>query len=161
MKRLDLLLKTMPVLCMCLLPHFSFSQQAVAACGEQIKGAGGALSFTLGQVAFTQVAGVSHQLNEGVQQVFTLKTTPVEELVLLKEVQVFPNPTVDLLTLTLPIADQASIPYQLMDASGKVARAGVLPTGTASLSLDLLAPGSYYLVLHAGNENRAFSIIKR
>ena len=71
----------------------SFGQNAVSTTGGHIKSTGGSTSFTVGQVAYVLKKGNGSYLNEGVQQVYNKKTTPVEELVYLKEVQLYPNPT--------------------------------------------------------------------
>ena len=71
----------------------SFGQNALSSTGGHIKFTGGSTSFTVGQVAYVLKKGNGSYLNEGVQQVYNKKTTPVEELVYLKAVQIYPNPT--------------------------------------------------------------------
>ncbi|MFN5090218.1 MAG: hypothetical protein ACK5F6_09480 [Bacteroidota bacterium] len=71
----------------------SFAQNVISSTGGHFKTAGGSTSFTVGQVAYVLKKGTGSYLNEGVQQVYNKKTTPVEELVYLKEVQLYPNPT--------------------------------------------------------------------
>jgi len=68
----------------------SFGQNALSAAGGHFKTNGGSTSFTVGQVAYVLKKGTGSYLNEGVQQVYSKKTTPVEELVYLKEVQLYP-----------------------------------------------------------------------
>ena len=57
-------------------------------------------------------------MNEGVQQVYTKKTTPVEELVYLKEVQLYPNPTQETLTLIISSKEDVQVRYTIMDSFG-------------------------------------------
>jgi hypothetical protein len=71
----------------------SFAQNVISSTGGHFKTVGGSTSFTVGQVAYLLKKGTGSYLNEGVQQVYNKKTTPVEELVYLKEVQLYPNPT--------------------------------------------------------------------
>jgi hypothetical protein len=54
-------------------------------------------------------------LNEGLQQVYTKKTTPIEELVYLKEVQLFPNPTQETITLILSSKEDIQVRDIIMD----------------------------------------------
>jgi hypothetical protein len=79
----------------------SFGQNALSTTGGHIKSTGGSTSFTVGQVAYVLKKGSGSYLNEGVQQVYTKKTTPIEELVYLKEVQLYPNPTQETFNLII------------------------------------------------------------
>jgi len=87
----------------------SFGQNALSAAGGHFKSSGGSTSFTVGQVAYVLKKGTGSSLNEGVQQVYSKKTTPVEELVYLKEVQLYPNPTQETMTLILSFYDKYSL----------------------------------------------------
>ena len=62
----------------------SYGQYSISTTGGHIKSTGGSTSFTVGQVAYVLKKGTGPYLNEGVQQVYTKKTTPIEELVYLK-----------------------------------------------------------------------------
>ena len=55
----------------------SFGQNALSAAGGHVKSTGGSTSFTVGQVAYVLKKGTGSYLNEGVQQVYTKKTTPI------------------------------------------------------------------------------------
>lgn len=59
----------------------SFAQNAISSTGGHFKSSGDSTSFTVGQVAYVLKKGNDSYLNEGVQQVYTKKTTPSEELV--------------------------------------------------------------------------------
>jgi len=71
----------------------SFAQDAISSTGGHFKSSGDSTSFTVGQVAYVLKKGNDSYLNEGVQQVYTKKTTPNEELVHLKDVHLYPTPT--------------------------------------------------------------------
>jgi len=77
----------------------SFGQNAISSTRGHFKSTGGSTSFIVGQVAYLLKKGNGLYLNEGVQQVYTKKTTRIEELVYLKEVLLYPNPTRESLTL--------------------------------------------------------------
>ena len=102
----------------------SFGQNAVSTTGGHIKSTGGSTSFTVGQVAYVLKKGNGSYLNEGVQQVYTKKTTPIEELVYLKEVQLFPNPTQETMTLIISSKEDVQVRYTIMDYLGKEIRNG-------------------------------------
>jgi hypothetical protein len=95
----------------------SFAQNAISSTGGHFKTTGGSTSFTVGQVAYVLKKGNGSYLNEGVQQVYTKKTTPVEELVYLKEVQLYPNPTQETVILILSSKEDVQVRYTIMDYS--------------------------------------------
>ena len=138
----------------------SFGQNALSAAGGHFKTSGGSTSFTVGQVAYVLKKGTGSYLNEGVQQVYTKKTTPVEELVYLKEVQLYPNPSEEILNITLPNFDGSTTSFIIMDNMGKEVRNGMIISNTAEISLRDLPSGSYFLYLKAKKENRIFKIVK-
>jgi hypothetical protein len=102
----------------------SFGQNALSTTGGHFKSTGGSTSFTVGQVAYVLKKGTGSYLNEGVQQVYTKKTTPIEELVYLKEVQLYPNPTQETFNLIISTKEDIQIRYTIMDYLGKEIRNG-------------------------------------
>jgi hypothetical protein len=99
-------------------------------------------------------------LNEGVQQVFTQKTTPIEELVYLKEVQLYPNPTQETMTLILSSMEDVLVRYTIMDYLGKEIRNGDIVTEKSEISLVDLPSGNYFISLKSKKENRIFKMVK-
>ena len=138
----------------------SFGQNAVSTTGGHIKSSGGSTSFTVGQVAYVLKKGNGSYLNEGVQQVYTKKTTPVEELVYLKEVQLYPNPTHETMTLILSSKEDVQVRYTIMDNLGKEIRNGNILSEKSEISLRDLPSGNYYISLKSKKENRIFKMVK-
>ena len=138
----------------------SFGQNAVSTTGGHIKSSGGSTSFTVGQVAYVLKKGNGSYLNEGVQQVYTKKTTPIEELVYLKEVQLYPNPTQETMTLILSSMADVQVRYTIMDYLGKEIKNGNILSEKSDISLRDLPAGSYYISLKSKKEIRIFKIVK-
>lgn len=138
----------------------SFGQNAVSTTGGHIKSSGGSTSFTVGQVAYVLKKGNGSYLNEGVQQVYTKKTTPVEELVYLKEVQLYPNPTHETMTLILSSKVDVQVRYTIMDYLGKEIRNGNILSEKSEISLRDLPSGNYFISLKSKKENRIFKMVK-
>ena len=138
----------------------SFSQNAISSTGGHFKTTGGSTSFTVGQVAYVLKKGNGPYLNEGVQQVYTKKTTPVEELVYLKEVQLYPNPTQETMTLILSSKEDVQVRYTIMDYLGKEIRNGNILSEKSEISLVDLPSGNYFISLKSKKENRIFKIVK-
>jgi hypothetical protein len=138
----------------------SFGQNALSSTGGHIKSTGGSTSFTIGQVAYVLKKGTGSYLNEGVQQVFTKKTTPIEELVYLKEVQLYPNPTQETFNLIISTKEDVQIRYTIMDYLGKEIRNGNILSEKSEISLRDLPSGNYFISLKSKKENRIFKIVK-
>ena len=113
----------------------SFGQNALSAAGGHFKSSGGSTSFTVGQVAYVLKKGTGSYLNEGVQQVYTKKTTPIEELVYLKEVQLYPNPTQETFNLIISTKEDVQVRYTIMDYLGKEIRNGNILSEKSEISL--------------------------
>jgi hypothetical protein len=138
----------------------SFGQNALSAAGGHFKSSGGSTSFTVGQVAYVLKKGTGSYLNEGVQQVYTKKTTPVEELVYLKEVQLYPNPTQETMTLILSSKEDIQVRYTIMDYLGKEIRNGNILSEKSEISLRDLPSGNYFISLKSKKEIRIFKMVK-
>jgi hypothetical protein len=138
----------------------SFGQNALSAAGGHFKTNGGSTSFTVGQVAYVLKKGTGSYLNEGVQQVYTKKTTPIEELVYLKEVQLYPNPTQETMTLILSSKEDIQVRYTIMDYLGKEIRNGNILSEKSEISLRDLPSGNYFISLKSKKEIRIFKMVK-
>ena len=135
-------------------------QNALSTTGGHFKSTGGSTSFTVGQVAYVLKKGTGSYLNEGVQQVYTKKTTPIEELVYLKEVQLYPNPTQETFNLIISTKEDVQIRYTIMDYLGKEIRNGNILSEKSEISLRDLPAGNYFISLKSKKENRIFKIVK-
>ena len=138
----------------------SFGQNAVSTTGGHIKSTGGSTSFTVGQLAYVLKKGNGPYLNEGVQQVYTKKTTPIEELVYLKDVQLYPNPTQETMTLILSSKEDVQVRYAIMDYLGKEIRIGNIISEKSEISLKDLPSGNYFISLKSKKEIRIFKMVK-
>jgi hypothetical protein len=138
----------------------SFGQNALSTAGGHFKSSGGSTSFTVGQVAYLLKKGNGSYLNEGVQQVYTKKTTPIEELVYLKEVQLYPNPTHETFTLIMSTKEDVLVRYTIMDYLGKEIKYGIILSEKSEISLRDLPSGNYFISLKSKKENRIFKIVK-
>ncbi len=138
----------------------SYGQYSISTTGGHIKSTGGSTSFTVGQVVYVLKKGTGPYLNEGVQQVYTKKSTPIEELVYLKEVLLFPNPTQETFTLIMSTKEDVLVRYTIMDYLGKEIRNGDIITEKSEISMVDLPSGNYFISLKSKKEHRIFKIVK-
>lgn len=63
----------------------------------------------------------------------------------------FPNPTQNKMTLTYDLIQNAKVPYQISDVSGKILAEGKLSGNQTVIDLSALQSGLYFL--NSGNSN--------
>ena len=95
------------------------AQQSLNASGAEAKGAGGQVSYSVGQVAYSSIAGVSGSVAQGVQQAYVIEPVSVEEPILGASVKVFPNPALEHLIVQIDSEIE-------LDRAGKLSAIGHL-----------------------------------
>ena len=138
------------------------AQESVNTSGSIAIGSGGTASYTVGQVAYTSSLGSNGSVSAGVQQAYTITaTTGVGETNFNLEASVYPNPTTDLLVLSVNELKE-DFKYQVLDMAGKLLINGKLTNTQTQLDFSSYAAGSYYVNI-ISNENKnmkTFQVIK-
>lgn len=140
----------------------SFAQQSVNTSGGNAVGAGGAASYTVGQIDYRSNSATNGSSSEGVQQPFEFYSVGMYEAFALFEVNLFPNPSSSFINLSITnwTSDQ-NVSYQLCDLNGKVLRSEVVKDQTTLIQVQDLADANYFLnVLVNGEFARTFKLIK-
>jgi hypothetical protein len=157
-------MKTKPILVATLLAGAAVcakGQQATTSSGGDFSGSGGTVAFSIGQTVVEPLSGSSGSVNPGVQQPFEFFTVWVEEYALLAELNVFPNPTRQDVSLTLRGIVPDGMEYRLLDASGRVVIADRIASDRTQLALADLPAAVYVLhITQAGKPTHTFRIIK-
>lgn len=103
------------------------AQEAISSAGGNAVGAGGTVSYTLGQLAYSTSTGTNGSVAQGVQQPFEISiVTELEETNnITLEWSVSPNPTNNSLKISLGNTENTelkpeNLSYILYDMSGKV-----------------------------------------
>jgi hypothetical protein len=141
----------------------SHAQQAVSTAGGQATGAGGTVSYTIGQLDYITVTGSAGLAMEGVQVPYeVLIHTGIEthaEITL--GFLAYPNPVSDLLTLRIQRENLESLSYKLLDADGKTLLTGNIVNAETGISFVDRLPNTYFLLIFENNlEIKTFKIIK-
>jgi hypothetical protein len=147
-------------ICLC---DFCNAQQAISTAGGEATGAGGTVSYTIGQVAYTYFAGTGGTITQGVQQsyeILVLKSTDDKYGIHL-EFSVYPNPVNEYLTLKVENETIINMAYQLYDMNGTLLENRKLEGSETYIQMDKLAPASYILkVTNYEKEIKTFKIVK-
>ena len=97
------------------------SQNVVASSGGDASGAEGSISYTVGQLTYTTTTSTTGSLSQGVQQPFVVTVVAgIERADIKLECIVYPNPTTDLLNITIDTSDTLRYAVVLLDVDGKL-----------------------------------------
>jgi hypothetical protein len=139
------------------------AQEAIPATGGNVSGYGGSVSYSVGQLVTTTNTGTNGSAAQGVQQPFEISiVTGIDESIGINlNVMAYPNPTTDLLTLSVDHFEQSNLAYQLYDQSGKLLENKILVVNQTGIAMSNYTPATYLLKIMENNkEVKTFKIIK-
>lgn len=140
-----------------------FAQESVNASGKDASGTGGTVNYSVGQIVYTTHTGTNGSVAQGVQQPYEISVvTALEEA---KDIAlsflVYPNPTYDFLKLKVENYISENLTYLLYDISGKSIESKKIEGTEATIPMESLATGTYFLKVTEGNKDlKTFKIIK-
>jgi hypothetical protein len=138
------------------------AQETIPTSGGEAIGAGGAVSYTVGQLVYTNHTTASGSLNQGVQQSIEFVTLSNPELtaVTLKAVT-YPNPTTDHIILALKDGKLTGLSYAMYDLLGRFVSKGMATQAETKIAMETLPIGVYMLKVNQNNQVlKTFKIIK-
>ena len=139
------------------------AQETVSATGGEGSGTDGTISYTVGQVAYTTNPGSGGVSTQGVQQPFEIFViTGIEDIEEMElSVLVYPNPTIQFLTLKIKESVQSNYQAALYDFSGKLLQRKNITSSNTIFDTNNLVSATYLLkVTENGNMVKTFKIIK-
>jgi hypothetical protein len=142
---------------------FSNAQQTISTAGGEAAGAGGSVSYSVGQVVYTTNTGINGTVAQGVQQPFEISVvTGFEEADgITLQCSVYPNPAKDYLVLKVENYDIINLSYQLSNINGKILEQKKLEALETNIVMSNLVPATYFLkVINDKKEVKTFKIVK-
>ncbi len=140
------------------------AQEALPATGGNASGSSGSVSYSIGQVFYYTLAGDNVTLLQGVQQPYEISVVSGVENAggISLDCMVYPNPTMDKLTMKVDSFDPGNLSFKLFNPNGKLLVNKKITGKETSISLGNLMPGIYFLkVLDKQKEIKTFKIVKR
>lgn len=138
------------------------AQENTVVTGGEAAGAGGTVSYSVGQVVYTTATGTNGSVAQGVQQPFEISvTTGINETSINLELSVYPNPTTNFLSLKVESKKLESLTYQLIDLQGKVIENKKVNDNSTTIKMEGLPKATYFLKV-TNNQNivKTFKVIK-
>jgi hypothetical protein len=139
------------------------AQDAIVASGGNATGAGGSVSYSVGQAFYTTNTGSIGSVGQGVQHAFKIITFSNPELTDIALFAVaYPNPTTDKIMLSLRNFDLTDLSYSLYGLSGSIISSALLREFQTEITMQNLPSGVYILKVNKNNtELKIFKIIKK
>jgi len=139
------------------------AQETVSSSGGDASSADGTVSYSIGQVFYAEDNDADGSLTPGVQQAYEISVSDgIEEAAGINlTMTVFPNPTLDQLTLSIENFSNEDLSYQLFDMAGRLIMSGKLNEQNTQMYMADLERATYMLLVNKDNKNiKTFKIIK-
>lgn len=152
------------LLLICLWQSKIFAQETTTASGGNASGAGGSVSYSVGQILYSTQTGTSGSLSQGVQQAFEISVisgidTPDNVLL---SCETYPNPTTNNLKLKIENKEDKSFKAQLFDINGKLLSVQEITIDETIIPMEQFPAQTYILKISNNNQQiKTFKIIKK
>jgi len=139
------------------------AQENTVSSGGNATGAGGSASYTVGQAFYITSSDPSGSVAQGVQQPIEIQVVlGMEEHEINLYAKVYPNPTTDLINLSIGNTDTSGLSYQLFDYSGRVLTNGKIENEDTSIPMSRYPQATYLLSVTKDNKAiKTFKILKK
>ena len=139
------------------------AQENTVSSGGNAIGAGGTVSYTVGQAFYITSSDPSGSVSQGVQQPIEIQVVlGIEEHEINLYAKVYPNPTTNLVNLSIGNTDSSGLSYQLFDYSGRVLTNGKIENENTSIPMSIYPQATYLLSVTKDNKIiKTFKILKK
>lgn len=138
------------------------AQETTAASGGDALGAGGSVSYTIGQVVSIPNEGTMGSVAPGVQNPYEIFSIGIEEGGIKLLLSIYPNPAKEYVILQIENWKKGDFFYQLYDFNGRLLENKETESKETRINMRNLAAASYFLkVIGNDKEVKTFKIIKK
>jgi len=135
-------MKVLATICLLFFLNSARAQQAVISAGGDAAGSAGSISYSIGQVAYSNSGNTS--LNEGVQQPFELFLVALNESHQKHHINIYPNPTSAELVIDADV-NSADLTASFFDAQGMLLEKVKLQSPSTRISVSKWAAATYLI----------------
>lgn len=130
----------------------AFGQETVLSAGGEASGSG-SVSYSVGQVLYTTNTGTNGSVAKGVQQPYEISIiTSVDNVTDTDmEINVFPNPVTNNITLDIENLEQQKLTYTLYNLQGKTITRNQLTGNSTTIKMEDLPKATYFLKITDNN----------
>ena len=156
------LLCSLSLFCLCFI--VAQGQETIPATGGTAKGAGGSVTYTVGQIADSVATGTNGFIIQGVQQPYEISTvTAIEDTEdITLEYSLYPNPTEGTIRLVIKSFNEGDFRFQLYNLNGTILQEKKVIDEETEISLEIHKSAVYFLrVIRDNREVKVFKIVKK
>ena len=140
--------------------------ETINASGNDANGSSGTVSYSIGQVFYTYIGESVYDVAQGIQQGELSQTldTPENSVEPKVEIFIFPNPTIDYVTVNMEGFEFETGPrsYQLYDLQGRLLKQNTINQNETQIDLNDLSSSIYILQVYINNKIlKTFKILKK
>lgn len=140
----------------------SYGQESMNSSGGNANGANGSSTFTIGQPFYISSFSTEGSTAPGVQQPFEIwDTLSVDGYEINLSAKAYPNPTTDIVYITVGDTNLSKLTYQLYDSSGRLLSNGEVNNNETPITMANYQKAIYLLnIIHDNNVVKTFKILK-
>ncbi|TAL80437.1 MAG: T9SS type A sorting domain-containing protein [Bacteroidetes bacterium] len=141
--------------------HSQIKQEVIASAGGYNVNGSLSISWTLGETIIPTFTSGNLVLTHGFQQKLII-TTVEENLDVLVDVKVFPNPASDVVNIQFEAPVDGEIIVYVLDSQGKLVKRDIIESTLIEKQINLqdLPVGIYYLKLTKGKLSNVYKVVK-
>lgn len=151
MKRLMFQFLTMFAILHFFNPSDLLSQQSINSGSANINSPNGQISFSIGQLNYKVDSNFNANISSGIQQVYELSTPSSIYESPKVNINVFPNPVQNILTIECDYKHSECFYYELFSTKGQFYQFSDITTNRTQIDISFLISGSYILSVKNGN----------
>jgi hypothetical protein len=153
--------KTIFVICCLLgLGTVLFAQKGTVSTGGTATGAGGSVTYTIGETNYITATGAG-QVTQGLQQPYEIFTIIATANELNVNLSLYPNPTTENVVIRVEGSSVENLRYELYDIDGRLLATSKMESNETSILMRDLASATYFVkVINEKNESKNFKINK-
>lgn len=138
------------------------AQESINTAGADISNNSGSMTASVGQTFYETSFSGQGSASAGVQQPYEIIETLGTEIAEISlSLNIYPNPTQDVLNLTLDFKNYSSYRYDLFDGSGKLITGKTISQAKTSIQMAALPAAIYYLKVSLGGKViKIFKVVK-
>ena len=140
------------------------AQESVNSSGGDAAGSGGSVSYSVGQLFYTNSGGGNNgSIAQGVQQAYEIYTLNLDEISEVTSMQLYPNPTQNRIILNIEDYQNEDMSYQIFDLQGRKISEGEIENQKTSINMSAYESSTYLIHVKDQHQkiNQTFKIIKK
>jgi len=139
------------------------AQESVNAAGGNASSSSGSVSYSVGQVVYKQKAGTTGNITQGVQHAYEIYNVGIKENIFNISLKAFPNPTTDVLNLTIKNFKNQKLAYSLYSSNGKLIEQGKIENQLTKIDMNKFVSATYIMQVYNSKKDKiqSFKIIKK